>query len=246
MDAALKIGNLLLPQLQTTIARQRRDYDLSDEFPPELPISELTDAQRENAPVNTMKMKQTCGLVAHRSKKNKSVECTSRQIIIQGTAALREKYGDNFRSYTDAAMRVKNVKLQWSQKQDTLLGEKMTKKQIENLKIEGRVLKKLDCLKKSGGPFTTPDEVDTYLQSSASDKDKVSRLKMEVQYARDTSLSLERKNPVFNIMIKKLGESKQRQMNATEFGENIKILLSKKLTAVDNVISVARFVNSLQ
>ena len=80
MDAALKIGNLLLPQLQTTIARQRRDYDLSDEFPPEFPISELTDAQRENAPVNTMKMKQTCGLVAHRSKKNKSVECTSRQI----------------------------------------------------------------------------------------------------------------------------------------------------------------------
>ena len=156
MDAALKIGNFLLPQLQTTIARQRRDYDLSDEFPPEFPISELTDAQRENAPVNT------------------------RQIIIQGTAALREKYGDNFRSYTDAAMRVKNVKLQWSQKQDTLLGEKMTKKQIENLKIEGRVLKQLDCLKKSGGPFTTPDEVDTYLQSSASDKDKVSRLKMEV------------------------------------------------------------------
>ena len=56
----------------------------------------------------------------------------------------------------------------------------MTKKQIENLKIEGRVLKQLDCLKKSGGLFTTPDEVDTYLQSSASDKDKVSRLKMEV------------------------------------------------------------------
>ena len=51
---------------------------------------------------------------------------------------------------------------------------------------------------------------------------------------------------MFNIRIKKLGESKQRQMNATEFGENIKILLSKKLTAVDNVISEARFVNSLQ
>ena len=49
-----------------------------------------------------------------------------------------------------------------------------------------------------------------YLQSSASDKDKVSRLKMEVQYARDTSLSLKRQNPVWNPV-----------------GENIKILLSK-------------------
>jgi hypothetical protein len=83
MEAAVKLGNFLLTQLQTTIVRQRKDYEPSSKFA----ISDITEAEMKHAPVNTMKMEHSCGKVT----KNKSIECTSIHISIQGTAALKEK-----------------------------------------------------------------------------------------------------------------------------------------------------------
>ena len=66
----------------------------------------------------------------------------------------------------------------------------MSAEQINNLNIEGRLVKQLSDLKKSLGPFTDPNEVNEFLQnSSISEKGKLKRMKMEAMYARDTSLS---------------------------------------------------------
>ena len=56
MDAAIKFGNYMLPQLQETLARQRRDYGLSESFEPEFPIQNLADHIQENAPINNLAM----------------------------------------------------------------------------------------------------------------------------------------------------------------------------------------------
>ena len=91
MDEAVKLANYLQPDLAKTLARQRRDYGISEEFQAEFPVEDLSDHAAENAPVHNLGMENFCGLVGHRTAKNRNLEATSRLIIIQGTKALRDR-----------------------------------------------------------------------------------------------------------------------------------------------------------
>ena len=246
MEEAIKLGNFMLPEMRTTLARQRRDYNLSEEFEPEFPIAELSNMVREQAPINNLAMENACGKVGHRTKKNRHLEATSRSIIIQGTTALREKFGGTFRSYRQATLEVKEAKTIYSKKQVQIAGEKMTTKQMNNLKIEGRLVQQVGMLKEWGGPFTSSQEIDDFLNSKDIDgKVKVKRMKTEVMHARDTSLSLPKGNAVFRIRSMKLPGHKSRQLTPAEFGENLKILLNKKLEAVGKSVTIKAFVNQI-
>ena len=108
---AVKLANHFQPSLQITLARQRRDYNLSDMFPPEHPIDEISNKARVNSPTHNLGMESSCGLVGHRTKKNRQLDATSRSIIIDGTKALREKYGGSFKDFRQAAKRVKGKTL---------------------------------------------------------------------------------------------------------------------------------------
>ena len=139
----MKLANHVQPDLRTTLGRQRKDYGMSDEFMPEFPVDELSDKIRENAPTHNLDMESKCGLVGHRTSINRHLEATSRSIILQGTKALREKYGGSCRDFHQAARRVKGLKLIWRKKQEEIAGMKIYKKERKNLGIEGRVLKQL-------------------------------------------------------------------------------------------------------
>ena len=249
LDEAVKVANFFQPDLAQTLARQRRDYGISEEFEAEFPVEELSKHAAENAPVHNLGMENFCGLVGHRTAKNRNLEASSRAIVIQGTKALRDKFGDGFRDYKQAVRRVKDIKLEWSKKQEVLAGQKMEIKAVQNLKVEGRVLKQLDCLKKEGGPFTSCDEVDEYLANDDIDvKIKKKRMKMEVQYSRDNSLSLPRNNPVFKIRKKKAkgAGQKMQDLSPEEFGENLKILISKKFSSMNKTVSIETFVSTME
>ena len=156
---AIKLGNFMLPDMRTTLARQRRDYGISEEFQPEFPISELSNTVREQAPINNLAMENACGKVGHRTKKNRHLEATSRSMMIQGTEVLREKFGGSFRNYRQVTLKIKEAKTEYNKKQDQIAGQKMTSKQINNLKIEGRLIKQIQELKCHGGPFTSCMEI---------------------------------------------------------------------------------------
>ena len=244
LDEAVKLANFLQGDLATTLARLRRDYGVSEEFEAEFPVENLGDNAAENAPVHNLAMENFCGLVGHRTAKSRNLESTSRSIIIQGTKDLREKFGDNFRDYSQAVGRVKNIKLEWNKKQDELAGEKIEIKSAQNLKIEGRLLKQLDYLKEGGGPFTSCEGIDEYLaKEDISEILKKKRLKIEVQYSRDSSISLPRNNPVFRIRKRKGKGEKLQDLTPLEFGENLKILISKKISALDKKVTIASFVS---
>ena len=51
----------------------------------------------------------------------------------------------------------------------------MSKKQTNNLKIEGRLLKQTQDLKEVGGPFTNTKDVDDYLGNDDIDEKEKSR-----------------------------------------------------------------------
>jgi hypothetical protein len=244
-DEAIKLANYFQPDLQTTLARQRRDYGVSDEFEAEHPVDNLSEQARENAPVHNLAMENFCGKVGHRTAKNKHLEATSRSMIIQGTKELREKYG-NFREFGQAVKRVKDIKLNWANKQETLAGKKIDQKQAESLKVEGRVLKQLEELKICGGPFTSCSEIDNYLaRNDLTDQTIKRRMKMEVQYARDTSRSIPRSNPVFKIRATVKKGQKSHELSSLEFGENLKSLIAKKCAASGKAISITSFISDM-
>ena len=56
-------------------------------------------------------------------------------------------------------------------------------------------------MKEQGGPFTSAEEVDTYLSDldETNKKEKQKRMKLEISYARDTSTLLLKVDPLFKI-----------------------------------------------
>ena len=246
MAEALKLGNYLLPDLAETLARQRRDYGISDDYEPEFPISELKDIVREQAPTHNLAMENACGKVGHRVKKNRHLEATSRSIMLEGTKYLREKYGGSFRDYRQVSSNIKDIKTSYNKKQEQIAGEKMSSKQVNNLKIEGRLVKQLEELKQVSGPFTSSSEIESYLgNEDIVEKVKAKQMKTEVMYARDTSLSVPQDNPIFRIRTKKIPGQKSRQLTPREFGDNLEILLNKKLEASGRSISIKDFTDKI-
>ena len=66
---------------------------------------------------------------------------------------------------------------------------------------EQKRLTYLEELKNTGGPFTSVEEVDSFLAdlNPKNKKDKKQRRKKEVQYAQDTSTLLPKVDPLFKI-----------------------------------------------
>jgi hypothetical protein len=71
-------------------------------------------------------------------------------------------------------------------------------------------------------------------------------MEMEVQYSRDSCLSLRKNNPVFRIMKKRAKGEKIQDFSPEEFGENLKILITKKLSAMNNNVSIETFVSTME
>ena len=107
-------------------------------------------------------------------------------------------------------------------------------------------MKQIQELKELNGPFTSCKEVDDFLDNKDMDeKVRIKRMKTEVMYARDTSLSVPKNNPVFRIRTLKVHGKKARQLTPREFGDNLKILMEKKIQALDKNISIKVFVEKL-
>ena len=115
-----------------------------------------------------------------------------------------------------------------------------------NLKIEGRLLKKIEELKSHGGPFTNSKEIEDFINDSNIDaKVQTKRMKTEVMYSRDTSLSVPKSNPVFRIRSQRIPGRRIRQLTYNEFGENLKILMDKKMEAIGKTISIKAFADKI-
>ena len=71
---------------------------------------------------------------------------------------------------------------------------------MNSIVMERKRLDKLDKLKKLGGPFTDADEVMVYVgDPEITEKEKKVRMKMELQFARDSSTTLPKADPLFRV-----------------------------------------------
>ena len=227
MEDCLALVNLCLPGMQTVLARQRRDYSLSDEFPAQYPVFDQCP-NPDDTPVNNIAMERQCGTVDHRLHKLQKLSSVSRSMVLAHRAELSAGKESTFRTYKEQVEAKKKIMLEWQEKIKDKLANGADIRQLVAQTKERKRLDILDELKESGGPFTTAEEVQEFLEREGiTEKDKQKRMKKEMRFARESSTTLPSSDPLFKIQVT-LPNGKRRDKDAKEFGDSLKVFLGKK------------------
>ena len=229
MEEVKQLTNLTMVEVRQVLARQRRDYGIDEQqFPAQYPVMEQA-GNIDDTVVTNIGMERSCGLVDDRLQHLNHLEAVSRSIILKKTQSLRENKPSDFRGYKEELEKVKELKLNWSK----AMAEKQTKGSDEKQEVakqkEAKRLDTLDFLKSEGGPFTDEREVEEYLsRDDIEEKQKVKRMKVELQNARDSSTLLPKTDPIFRIQVTVPETGKRRQKTPEEFGETLRTLLGRR------------------
>ena len=254
-DECVPLMNFFMEELRTVLARQRRDYGISDEFQPQYPVFEQA-TNVDDTPQHNLASERLCGKVDYRLKKLNQLEAVSRSIILEATGSLREDSDVSFRKFKKEAAAMDDLKLQWSSKMKKRFDQKLSEKEVAAAKQDEKRLNLLEELKRDGGPFTNSEEVVDFIKISSCEitsendvkkkenlkKDLKKRMKNEMVFARDSSKCLPKKDLLFRIQVT-LPNKKRRDKTPEEFAEALKVLLGKK--ADRSQVSLGTFKKSL-
>ena len=228
-EEVVKLASVMLPHLRTVLARQRRDYGIdADRFPAQYPVEEQSQ-NIDETPVTNLAAERACGKIDYRLHKARTLSAVSRQLILQRCKELRTNQTPSFRGYREAAAAKRELELSWTNSMKERMRQGSDEKRETSLLQERKRLDSLEKLKEDGGPFTSAEEVATFLSdlSENNTKEKQKRMKREIQYARDTSTLLPKTDPLFKIRRTDVN-GKQRDKTAVEFGEALKVFLGRK------------------
>ena len=226
LDDCISLANKMIPQLGDVLAMQRGKYYDFGEYTKEYPVFDQC-VNIDNTPVHNLQMERPCGDTDYRLKKKSSFDAATRGTILKQTSILRGSVpSSEFRKMCPVVQEIAEIKYQWNTRQQELQSIGLDKKEANLLQVENRKLNILDKLKKQGGPFTSDEQIQVYLVDSKDPlKVKLSRMKDEVTYARDTCSSLPKSNPIFRIF--NTQGRKRTMLTPEDFGNNLKILLGK-------------------
>ena len=223
----ISLTNIIIPKLQTVLVCQRRDYGIDvEKFPTEFPVEQQA-ANVDDTPVNNLAMERQCGKVDYRLQKISSLQAVSRSIILQRAGELRAGTVTSFRGFKEAAKAKQELDLKWSEKTKENFKKGADEKQQLAQKVERKRLDMMEELKKYGGPFTDAQEVEQYLSHEVDIKKMKKRMKLELQFTRESSTLLPKVDPLFKIQVT-LPTGKRRDKTPEEFGAALMSLLGKK------------------
>ena len=244
-EEVVTLTNLTMVELRQVLARQRRDYGIDEQLhKPQYPVMEHA-VNIDDTVVTNIGMERSCGLVDYRLQHLKHLEAVSRSIILKKTQSLRESKPANFRGFKEQLEKVKELKLKWSE----AMKEKQMKGSDEKQEVakqkEVKRLDTLDFLKSEGGPFTDEREVEEYFaRDDVEEKQRIKRMKVELQHARDSSTLLPKTNPIFRVQIIVPETGKRRQKTPQEFGEALRTLLGRRSNR--STMEYSSFQNTLE
>ena len=224
----ITLANKMIPQMADLLARQRgKHYDFGN-YPREYLVFDQCE-DIDNTPVHNLQMERQCGDIDHRLKQKANINVVNRGTILKNTENLRGSTpSKEFRKMGPVFEDLSEIKHEWNVRQKELESFGLEKKEANLLQRENRKLIILDKLKSQGGPFTSEEQVQAYLvDKKISEKEKLSRMKDEVTYARDTCLSLPKTSPIFKIFKFNTEGKKRTMLTSAEFGNNLKVLLGK-------------------
>ena len=212
-----------------------------------LKISKIEDEAKKNklkkAPIHNLNEERSVGFINYeisiRGKQH--LESASRKMLINKSIDIALKAEPSeISKYRKQAQAIKEVKAEWRKKVKEHQEDKYSEKERIRLKDEATKYELLSSLKKESmpGPFTSPEEIDTYITNSdEEDNQKNKRMYDEVKYARMTSTSLKSTNAIFRL------KKNYKNLPTEEYEDNLSAYLSnarscKTLTIEDlrNVI----------
>ncbi|KAK5859359.1 hypothetical protein PBY51_020921 [Eleginops maclovinus] len=189
-------------------------------------------------------MERQCGKVDYRLKKLGTLNAVSRSIILQKSQELRDGQIPSFRGFKAAAQAKREVELNWSKLMKAKFESGADEKQEMAQRKERKRLDMLDTLKSRGGPFTDSGEVEKFLvDESLNNNAKLQRMKLEVQFARESTTLLPKVDPIFRIQVT-LPSGKRRMKTAQEFGDALMAYLGKRSDRT--TLEYAKFQESLE
>ena len=112
------------------LARQRRDYRISEDFPVQFPVDEQAP-QIDNTPVHNLAMERQCGTTDHRLKKLQTLGAVARSMIIQRTKELLNETTTSFRSFKAETEKRRLLELEWSSKMKQKFSDGAEAKQVD-------------------------------------------------------------------------------------------------------------------
>ena len=112
MDDCVALVNICFPGMQTVLARQRRDYGLSEEFPAQYPVFDQC-SNPDDTPVNNIAMERQCGTVDYRLHKLQKLTSVSRSMILDKRKEVSDGKESSFRSFKEQ-VELKKKKFLWS------------------------------------------------------------------------------------------------------------------------------------
>ena len=229
-NECISLVKVILPDLAEVLARQRGKYYGFGDYPSEYPVFDQVEGGRiDKAPVNNLEMERRCGDMDNKLKrKSNNLEAASSSIVINKVFAMMPDLSElpDFHTMGPVVKKIDEIKMEWSERQKVLSAAGLNNKEAELLLKEQKKLNDLQLLRDAGGPYVSADEVDTYLAGNDEPTIKSQRMRREVSYARDTSVSFPRSHAVFRIM--NTSVKPRRLLTPHEFGENLKIYLGKK------------------
>ena len=131
----VKLANFIIPELRIVLARQRRDYGISDDFPAQYPVAEQA-LEVDDTPVNNLAMERMLGTADYRLPKLKTLTAVSRSIVLGKTSGLRAASATTFRSFWKESERKASVELKWSKRMQEKFDRGLGEKQIFPQRLE--------------------------------------------------------------------------------------------------------------
>ena len=165
------------------------------------------------------------------------IDTVSRKMVLNRCSDLLNKADTS--KYKKYRKEVLDIKMNWSKKMTQLQEKGYTDKEMLNIKKDSVKLKNLESLKSQDipGPFTSKDQVESFMKQDINNNDKNVRLYNEVRYARLTSLSLNESASVFRLKINgKNLETKDYASNLIQYFDDSRKVSSLTLLDLNNVL----------
>lgn len=146
----------------------------------------------------------------------KELKTCSQNLVLNKSSDLLKS--DQFNKFQKQAKDIKDLKQQWSSKMEQMEKEGMILKEAASLTEEKKKLEDLEFLKAQTppGPFTSAENVDSYMEEDRDEKEKNERLYKEVRYAKLSCSNMKRSSTVFRL------KKNYKNLESVDYAHNLK------------------------
>ena len=231
----VKVLIILLPQLAAGWSKQRgavfgfgpdADKECSTK------VSDQDQEKLKCAPINNLDPERSVGYINYELgiRGAKQLGAASSALVKGKGHKLIERLVMD-KKYVKMAAKdgeVVEIMKKWSESQQKMKEDGMEVKEMSNLQEEQKRHADLTELVRLGGPFTTAEQVDEFMDMvSIKEEDKNKRLYIEVRHAKATSVCFPKQSTVFRL------KKDYKNLSNDMYAENLKAFLKKVTCHID-------------